>query len=142
IITFLKNLFLQKGYPENTIILQQKYYFSCNELSFSFYLLLIVIYQEKYLLILDYHPSKRGLSHLKRPLIAIARLFFNPPPYYAILTNREDFYCIEIYPMTIKKGSSEVIPNFTELLSYKPLETRGFRREVEEKILAFYLSGG
>ncbi|MFN4196395.1 MAG: hypothetical protein ACK4FM_00085 [Caldimicrobium sp.] len=141
-ITFLKNLFLQKSYPENTIILQQKYQFTWNELSFSFSLPLIIIYQEKCLLILDYHPSKRSLGHLERPLVAIARLFFNPSPNFAILTNGEDFHLIEVYPLRIKKGKSEIIPTFSELLSYKPSETKSFSKEVEEKILAFYLCDG
>ncbi|MFN3504874.1 MAG: hypothetical protein ACK4Y7_01510 [Caldimicrobium sp.] len=142
IITSLKNLFFQKGYPANTISLLQKFNFYHNDLFFSFFLPITITYEEKTLLILDYHPSKRGLSHLERPLIAIARLFFNPPPYYAILTNVENFYCIEVYPQIIKKGGAEVVPDFPDLLAYKPLDSKVFKKEIEEKILAFYLSGG
>jgi len=142
VIITLKELFYQKGYPENSLFFEPIYFFSLGELSFEFSLAAVVNFDSKPLLILDYHPSQRGLSSFERPLLSIARLFFDPLPYFAFLTNLSDFICIEVYTPKILKGTSEILPNFKDLLAYTPPPLKPYKREIEEKILAFYLSGG
>lgn len=142
VLISLKELFYKKGYPENTLSFEKAYFFSVEGLSFAVTLATVVSYEGKTMLILDYQPSKRGLSSFERPLLAIARLFFDPLPYFALLTNLSDFICIEVYCHKIKKGSSELLPEYKDLLTYTPPTLKTYKKEIEEKILAFYLSGG
>ncbi|MCS7149505.1 MAG: hypothetical protein RMI93_02040 [Caldimicrobium sp.] len=97
---------------------------------------------ERTLLIVDYDPSLRGLSCGERPLLAIARIFFDPPPYFALLTNLRDFILIEVASQKIQKGGPEIIPTYEELLKYNSKEKKPYRIDLEEKILGLYLSGG
>jgi hypothetical protein len=141
ILTALKTLFLQKGYPEESFQLKKELFFSYQGLSFELELPL-VIEKEQTLLIVNYHPSKGGLSSFERPLLAIARIFFNPLPYFALLTNLQTFILIEVYPQITLRGDSELIPNYASLLKYTPPFFKSFKKEFEEKILALHLSGG
>lgn len=141
ILEQLKNLFLQRGYPEESLQLKNKFSFSCKGLSFEIELPLIVR-TEKILLIANYHPSIGGLSSFERPLLAIARIFFDPLPYFALLTNLQSFILMEVYPQRISRGEPDIIPPYELLLSYTPPFMKPFKREFEEKILALHLSGG
>ncbi len=141
ILEQLKKLFLQRGYPEESLQIKNQFFFSCKGLSFEIELPLIVR-AEKTLLIVNYHPSIGGLSSFERPLLAIARIFFDPLPYFALLTNLQTFVCIEVYPQMVSRGEPDIIPPYEVLLSYTPPFVKPFKREFEEKILALHLSGG
>lgn len=137
----IKALLLKKGYPANLFQWKKTFPFTYNGLTFEVELPL-VLEDDKPLLILYYHPSKRGLTSFERPLLSIARLFFSPPPYFAVLTNLEDYILIEVYPQIIKRGGEEVFPDYESLMRYQPPFEKPYNKSVEEKILAFYLSGG
>lgn len=141
ILNSLKDLFLKKGFPQELLNWERIFLFKYQNLEFEVELTL-TIEERRPLLILNYHPSKRGLSSFERPLLAIARLFFTPPPYFAFLTNLSHFIMIEVYPQRITSGGPELIPEYETLKTYLPPFEKPFKREVEEKILAFYLSGG
>ncbi len=140
ILNHLKTLFLKKGFPEKFLTWERIFYFNYNDLEFEIEITLVVE-EKRPLLILYYHPSKQGLSSFERPLLSMARLFFNPPPYYAFLTNLQDYIVIEVYPQKIKKGGEEIIPDYEALRNYHPPFEKPFNKTIEEKILAFYLSG-
>lgn len=137
----IKEVLLAKGYPEKVLFYDKTFNLSIQTLSFELTLPVVINHERKTLVIFDYHPSIGGLASYERPLLAIARLFFNPPPYFAILTNLTDYICIEIYRNKILKGRADIIPDFNELLSYTPPPLKSFQREMEEKLLALYLSG-
>ncbi len=141
ILEKLKTLFLQKGYPKESLSFNKILSFTLNSLTFEIYLPLVIREKEP-LLIVDYHPSKGGLSSFERPLLAIARLFFEPIPFFALLTNLRDYLLIEVYLQRSSKGTEEIIPDYNFLKSYKPSYLKPFKKEVEAKILAFFLSGG
>lgn len=141
VFNHLKLLFLKKGFPENILIWDKSFYFTYNHLEFEIEITLVVG-EKRPLLILYYHPSKRGLSSFERPLLSIARLLFNPQPYFAILTNLQDYILIEVYPQNFKRGGEEIIPDYQTLIKYRPPLERPFNKTIEEKILAFYLSSG
>ncbi|MEZ0344619.1 MAG: hypothetical protein ABWJ99_07480 [Caldimicrobium sp.] len=141
ILEHLKALFLSKGYPEKLLQWKKTLFFNYNNLEFAIQLTLI-IEEKRPLLILYYHPSTRGLSSFERPLLSIARLLFNPPPYFAVLTNLKDFIFIEVYPQKIKKGGEELLPDYETLKEYQPSFEKPYNKNIEERILAFYLSGG
>lgn len=140
-INHLKTLFLKKGYPERYLKWERTFLFTYKNFEFLVEITLTVE-DEKPLLILYYHPSKQGLSSFERPFLSVARLFFSPPPYFLVLTNLEDFILIEVYTHTIKKGDEKVLPVYKTLKSYQPPFEKAYSRDIEEKILAFYLSGG
>jgi len=137
----LKSLFLEKGYPERFLFWDLNYPFSYEGLNFEVNLDLLVK-EEAPLLILKYHPSKGGLASFERPLLAFARLIFQPLPSLAVLTNLEHFILIEVKPRLFSRGGRELLPDFESLKKYQASFERPFNPEVERKILAFYLSGG
>lgn len=141
VIERLYSLFLEKGYPLEALHKEVRIAFSLADLTFEIFLPLVVK-KEKPILITYYEPSLRGLSCAERPLISIARLFFDPLPYFAILTNLQNYIKIEVPSQRITKGGKEIIPTFEVLNNYTPTTAKPFKRDLEEKILALYLSGG
>ncbi|PMP63407.1 MAG: hypothetical protein C0197_02645 [Caldimicrobium thiodismutans] len=141
ILSHLKTLFFKKGYPENFLFWEKIFYFNYNNLEFTVEITLVVE-EKRPLLILNYHSSKLGLASFERPTLSIARLFFNPLPYFAVLTNLQNYILLEVYPQKIKKGGEELIPDYKTIRSYQPPFEKPFNKDIEEKILAFYLSGG
>lgn len=137
----LKKLFLEKGYPEKNLSFENKLLFQYQGLTFEITLDLLVK-TERIPLILKYHPSKGGLSSFERPLLALTRIFFNPLPFYAVLTNLEHLILIEVIPQKIYRGDKEILPTFEALRNYQAPSEKPFNLEIERKILAFYLSGG
>lgn len=137
----LKKLFLEKGYPEKNLFFENKLPFQYQNLSFELTLDLLVK-TERTLLILKYHPSKGGLSSFERPLLALTRIFFNPLPFYAVLTNLEHFILIEVLPQKTYRGDKELLPTFEALRNYQTPSEKPFNLELERKILVLYLSGG
>lgn len=142
ILTYLKKLLLNKGYPEGTLFFSKIFEINLHNLYFKITLPLLVTHQGKTLLILDYHPSRKGLSSFERALLAKARLLFEPPPYLAYLTNLSEFICIEVYANKSMRGGDELLVDFKTLTSYEPPFMKPYKRNLEEKILALYLSGG
>lgn len=140
-IDHLFSLFSKKGYPESSLKKAYSIFYTKGPISRSITLPLVVK-EERTFLIADYDPSLRGLSCGERPLLAIARIFFDPPPYFALLTNFRDFILIEVASQKIQKGGSEIIPTYDELLKYNSKETKPYIIDLEEKILGLYLSGG
>lgn len=140
-LSILKNIFKEKGYPENFFLENQKLFFSYKNLTFDIYLPLILKTDSQILFIVDYKPQE-NLTISERGIVALARILFNPPPYFSLITNLKYFVLIDTYTTEKKKGGKEIIPDFESLKNYKPHITKPFKPEIEEKILAIYLSGG
>jgi len=140
-LSILKNIFKEKGYPENFFLENQKLFFSYKNLTFEIYLPLILKTDSQILFIVDYKPQE-NLTISERGIVALARILFNPPPYFSLITNLKYFVLIDTYTTEKKKGGKEIIPDFESLKNYKPHITKPFKPEIEEKILAIYLSGG
>jgi hypothetical protein len=140
-LSILKNIFKEKGYYENCFFEERNYLFSYKEKTFNIFIPLIIRHNSKLLLIADYKPQE-NLTLSERGIIALARVLFDPPPYFALITNLKDFVLINIYTQKREKGGKEIIPEFSKLKSYKPELIKSFNIEIEKKILAIYLSGG
>uniref|UniRef100_A0A7V4N3A6 Type I restriction enzyme R protein N-terminal domain-containing protein n=1 Tax=Thermodesulfobacterium geofontis TaxID=1295609 RepID=A0A7V4N3A6_9BACT len=140
-LLILKNIFKEKGYHEKCFLEGENYQFSYKEKIFNIFIPLIIKSNSKLLFIIDYKPQE-NLILSERGIIALARVFFNPPPYFALITNLKDFVLIDIYTQKKEKGGKEIIPEFSELKNYKPKITKSFNIEIEKKILVIYLSGG
>uniref|UniRef100_A0A7V5XH73 Type I restriction enzyme R protein N-terminal domain-containing protein n=1 Tax=Thermodesulfobacterium geofontis TaxID=1295609 RepID=A0A7V5XH73_9BACT len=140
-LSILKNIFKEKGYYENFFLEGKNYQFSYKEKTFDIFIPLIIKNNSKLLFIVDYKPQE-NLTLSERGIIALARVLFNPPPYFALITNLKDFVLINVYTQKKEKGGKEIIPIFSELKNYKPEITKSFNIEIEKKILAIYLSGG
>jgi len=140
-LSILKNIFKEKGYYEKCLLEGKNYLFSYKEKIFNITIPLIIKHNSKFFLIADYKPQE-NLTFSERGIIALARVLFNPPPYFALITNLKDFVLIDIYTQKKKKGGKEIIPEFLELKNYEPKITKNFNIEIEKKILAIYLSGG
>ena len=140
-LSILKNIFKEKGYPENFFLENQKLFFSYKNLTFDIYLPLILKTDSQILFIVDYKPQE-NLTISERGIVALARILFNPPPYFSLITNLKYFVLIDTYTAEKKKGGKEIIPDFESLKNYKPHITKLFKPEIEKKILAIYLSGG
>lgn len=140
-LSILKNIFKEKGYPENFFLENQKLFFSYKNLTFDIYLPLILKTDSQILFIVDYKPQE-NLTISERGIVALARILFNPPPYFSLITNLKYFILIDTYTAKKKKGGKEIIPDFESLKNYKPHITKTFKPEIEKKILAIYLSGG
>jgi len=139
--SILKNIFKEKGYYGNCFFEEGNYQFSYKEKPFNIFIPLIIKYNSKPLLTVDYKPQE-NLTPSERGIIALARVFFNPPPYFALITNLKDFVLIDVYTQKREKGGKEIIPDFSELKKYEPKIIKSFNLEIEKKILAIYLSGG
>ncbi|PMP67110.1 MAG: hypothetical protein C0190_03845 [Thermodesulfobacterium geofontis] len=133
----LKNIFREKGYPEECFFEKQKLSFYYKNLNFDLSIPLIIKLNFQCFLIIDYKPQE-NLSIAERGIISLARVLFNPPPYFVLITNLKEFVLINVYT----KGGREIIPEFKTLKNYKPETTKNFNPEIEKKILAIYLTGG
>ncbi len=140
-VSFLKNLFKEKGYPEDSFDENHIISFSYNNLNFTIEIPLIIKKDSKTYFIVDYKPMER-LSIFERGILALARLFFDPLPYFGLVTNLKDFVLIDLYEFSVIKGKKEIIPEYKALVSHSPKKLKEFKPELEEKILAVYLSGG
>ncbi len=140
-ILILKNLFKHKGYPEELFLEKNNIFFSYNKLSFEIFIPLILRDNSQTLFIVDYKPQE-NLALSERGLIALARVFFDPLPYFVLITNLKDFILIDPYTGEKKKGDEKIIPEFETLKNYTPEPAKKFKPEIEKKILAIYLSGG
>lgn len=140
-IFILKNILKEKGYPENCFFEKQKLFFSYKELIFDLFIPIIIKYNSQPLLIIDYKPQE-NLTISERGITALARLLFNPSPYFALITNLKEFILINIYTGDKIKGGKEIIPEFKAVKDYKPEIVKKFDTEIEKKILVIYLSGG
>jgi hypothetical protein len=140
-ILVLKDLFKSKGYPENFFVEKVVLPFSYKSLSFEVLIPLIIRDNSQTLLIVDYKPQE-NLTVSERGVIALARVLFNPPPYFALITNLRDFILINPYTGEKKKGNKKIIPNFETLKNFNPEFTKTLNPQIEKKILAIYLSGG
>ncbi len=137
----LKNTFLNLGYPEELFIEDLKLDFSYNSLKFEVTLPLIIKEKDQVYFLVDYKPQK-NLHFFERGMLALARLFFSPLPYYAIITNLEVFALIDLYEFKVIKNGKEVIPRYEDVKKHSPPPPKGFKEDLEKKILAIYLSGG
>ena len=140
-ISILKNLLKEKGYPEKCILERNEVKFSYKELEFEISIPLVIKNNSNTLLIVEYKPQE-NLTISERGMIALARVLFSPPPYFALITNLKDFVLINVYTYEKEKGGKEIIPNFEKLKNYNPPMIKPFKPEIEKKILAIYLSGG
>ncbi len=138
----LKNIFLKKGYPESSLILSSSFSFSYGKLNFHIEIPLTVKTNGKVMMVVDYKPSRGGLTSFERGLLALARVLFNPVPAYALLTNFTDYILIETLPVKFIRGNEDLIPSYSRLLSYRAPFEKPFKPDLEKKILAIYLSGG
>lgn len=77
-----------------------------------------------------------------RPLLAMARILFEPQPIYALLTNLLDFILIDVASGEATKGDETIIPNFSRLLQEKQSHSQNFNEEIERKIIALHFSFG
>lgn len=141
ILTTLKTLFKNKGYPEEGFIEKKSLIFSYKNLSFEILITLVFKHNSQTLFIVDYKPQQ-NLTFSERGMIALARVFFDPPPYFILITNLKEFILINPYTGEKKKGDERVIPEFITLKDYKLEFTKSFDLQIEKKILAIYLSGG
>lgn len=137
----LKNILKRLGYPEECIFEKQKFSFSYKDLVFDLSIPLIIKFNFQNFLIIDYKPQE-NLSVAERGITSLARVLFNPPPYFALITNLKEFILVNVYTGDKKKGGKKIIPKFTTLKNYKPETTKSFNPEIERKILAIYLIGG
>jgi len=140
-IPLLKELFLSKGYSEKMFLWDTIIPFSYNSLHFEVRIPLIIKKEPKIYFLVDYKPLEK-LTFFERGLLAVARLFFSPLPYFAIVTNLKEVALIDLYDFKVKKGSLELIPSYAQIKDYSPPEPKKFNPELEKKILAVYLSGG
>jgi hypothetical protein len=137
----LKELFKSKGYPENLFLENQPISFSYNTLNFTLEIPLIIKENQQVYFLVDYKPQER-LSFFERGILALARLFFSPLPYFGLVTNLKTFALIDLYEFKVTKGTADLIPDYQSLLLYQPSQPKAFKPELEKKILAIYLSGG
>lgn len=77
-----------------------------------------------------------------RPLLAMARILFEPQPIYALLTNLLDFILIDVASGKATKGDETIIPDFSRLLQEKQSHSQNFNEEIERKIIALHFSFG
>ncbi|MBO8144060.1 MAG: type I restriction enzyme HsdR N-terminal domain-containing protein [Thermodesulfobacterium sp.] len=140
-LSILKNILKEKGYPEKCFLEEKKIKFSYKKLDFEISIPLIIRNNSNTLLIVDYKPQE-NLSISERGIIALARVLFSPPPYFALITNFRDFVLINVYTQEKERGGKDIIPEFIKLKNYKTEITKSFNPEIEKKILAIYLSGG
>ncbi len=137
----LKNIFKDKGYPEKFFKEGTKYKFSYKSFVFEFEIPLIIEQDFQSLFIADYKLQK-NLTFSERGIIALARVFFDPLPYFALITNFKEFILLNLYTTEKQKGNKDIIPEYKSFQFYQPKEKKPFKLEIERKILAIYLSGG
>lgn len=140
-ISIFKDLFKDKGYPKDYFVEKVVFPFSYKSLSFEVVIPLVIRDSSQTILIVDYKPQK-NLTISERGIIALARVLFNPPPYFALITNLRDFILINSYTGEKKKGNQKIIPDFETLKNFTPKFTKTLNPQIEKKILAIYLSGG
>ncbi|MDW8136399.1 MAG: hypothetical protein RMI74_06375 [Thermodesulfobacterium sp.] len=140
-LPLLKAQFLRKGYPLNSLEENLLLHFTYQNHSFLISLPLIIKEDLQTLLVVDlkFNPS---LISLERGILALARLLFKPWPYFALLTNFVNYHLIEVSSGQCLRGSEEVIPNYSEIKKCSFLSLKSFPKELEERILAIYLSEG
>ncbi len=140
-VSFLKEIFKAKGYPKNSFLENQIISFSYNNLNFTIEIPLIIKENNQVYFLVDYKPMEK-LSIFERGILALARLFFKPLPYFGLITNLEEFVLINLYDFNVTKGKKDIIPDYDFILSYSPKTSKEFKPDLEKKILAIYLSGG
>ncbi len=140
-VSFLKEIFKAKGYPENSFLENQIISFSYNNLRFTIEIPLIIKENNQVYFLVDYKPMEK-LSFFERGVLALARLFFKPLPYFGLVTNLKTFALIDLYNFNITKGEKNIIPTYDVILSYSPGFSKEFKPDLEKKILVIYLSGG
>lgn len=140
-ISFLENLFLKKGYPSET--LKKGICLSFHYQGYSFFISLPLLIKDTFqtLLVVDL-KLKPSLISFERGSLALARLLFKPLPYFILLTNLNYYHLIEVSSGQSLRGSEEIIPEYSLIKTYIPSNLKPFKRELEERILAIYLSDG
>lgn len=137
----LLKIFKEKGYPKESFLKTKELNFSYKSLSYNIFIPLLIKNNSHILLIVDYKPQE-NLFVSERGVVALARVLFEPIPYFVLITNLKEFILIDVYTGEKKKGNKEIIPDFIFLKNHKPSITKSFNYEIEKKILAIYLSGG
>ncbi len=142
-IDFLKNFLLQKGYSLNFFEEDVKFHFVYQNYSFLISIPLVVKENFQTFLFVDIKITP-SLFSLERGLLALARVLFKPLPYFALLTNFTSYHLIEVSSGKCLRGSEEVIPKYSEIKNYSlaSKDFKSFKKELEERILAIYLSEG
>lgn len=140
-LPILKAQFLRKGYPLNTLEENLLLHFTYQNHSFLISLPLIIKEDLQTLLVVDlkFNPS---LISFERGFLALTRLLFKPLPYFALLTNLSNYHLIEVSSGKCLRGSEEIIPSYSEIKKCFPFSLKSFSKELEERILAIYLSKG
>ncbi|NPA40182.1 MAG: hypothetical protein GXO57_07050 [Thermodesulfobacteria bacterium] len=137
----LKKIFVEKGYPESFFVWNTVIPFSYNSLHFEVKIPLVIKENSKIYFLVDYKPLEK-LTFFERGILAVARLFFSPLPYFAIVTNLKEFALIDLHEFNVKKGDISIVPEYRGIKDYIPPQPKKFKPELEKKILAVYLSGG
>ena len=140
-ISQIGKIFIEKGYPKESL----SFFFPVNitnkDLQFSFFLPLVVKISDMVYLIVDYKPA--SLLSYERGILSLARSYFKIPPPLAIITNGKDAIKIWVYSgKSTKNFFNEVIPKFEELRELKFQTISEEKRKKEKKLLLMYLSGG
>jgi hypothetical protein len=143
VVKKLKELFLVKGYPEQSLKTFVLFTFTFNDTTFNLILPLIVELKERCILLCHYKSSVRGLLSFEREALALARMFSSPPPKYALLTNLETFILIDVRSGKYEIGGFEKIPDYNQnILLAQPFDDAFFDPNVEKRLLYLYLSSG
>ena len=143
VVRTLKDLFLAKGYPEDSLRSFVPFAFIYNEKTFELILPLIVELNCKCVMICYFKPSLSGLLSFEREALALARIFSSPPPRYALLTNLKSFVFIDVKSGKGNVGGAENIPDYQpDLLERLDYVNFILNLDVEKRLLYLYLSGG
>jgi len=143
VVKKLKELFLAKGYPEQSLKTFVPFTFTFNDTTFNLILPLIVEVKERCILLCHYKSSVRGLLSFEREALALARVFSSPPPKYALLTNLEMFILIDVRSGKYEIGGFEKILDYNQnILLVQPFDDAFFDPNVERRLLYLYLSSG
>lgn len=140
-LSLLKNIFKEKGYPERFFKERIKYKFSYKNFIFEFEIPLVIKHDFQTFFLADY-KLQENLIVSERGILALARVFFDPLPFFALITNFKKFILLNLYTNEKQIGNKELIPEYKFFQFYQPKEKKLFKIEIEKKILAIYLSGG